>query len=213
MLPREWKSALICPIHKSGSKNLVSNYRPISLLSIIMKLLEKSISQQLLNLVSKNGAIIPEQYGFCKGRSVNLQLVEVLNFITRALNAGKSMDVFYFDFKKAFDKVPHRRLLLKLWALGVRDSALKWFENYLTDRVQLVRIRDAVSSQKGVLSGFPQGSILGPLLFLIYVADLPRVISLPSKIRMFADDTKIFREISGKDDELELQKDLENIFH
>jgi len=134
-----------------------------------------------------------------------------MNYVSRALNVGKSMDILYLDFKKAFDTVPHRRLILKLEALGIQGPALNWFENYLQGRVQQVRIGESVSSEKIVLSGVPQGSILGPLLFSIYVADLPRVISHLSKIRLFADDTKIFREISGKEDELELQKDLDNV--
>ena len=163
-----------------------------------------------MSFVESNGAMVQEQFGFRPGRSVNLQL-EVLGFISRAINVGKSMDVLYLDFKKAFDSVPHRRLLLKLGALGIQGSAFKWFENYLEGRVQAVRIRDAISSEKKMASGVPQCSILGPLLFMIYVADLPRVVSPPTKIRLYADDTKIFREISGREDELALQKDLENI--
>ena len=211
LIPFGWKRGLVCPIHKSGPKSVVSNFRPISLLSIVGKILEKFVFAQTIKIIEKNGGMISEQYGFRPGRSVNLQLLEVLNYITKSVNSGKPVDTLYLDFKKAFDTVPHRRLISKLGALGVQGSALKWFENYLCGRVQAVRIREAVSSDKSVLSGVPQGSILGPLLFLVYIADLPRVVSLPSQIRLFADDAKIFREILGKDDEIGVQNDIDRV--
>jgi len=209
--PTEWKRALVCPIHKKGSRSLVSNYRPVSLLSLASKILEKFIYRQLSGVLERNGVLVPEQYGFRPGRSVNLQLVELLNFITRALNEGRSMDVLYLDFEKAFDTVPHRRLLAKLEAVGILGPALKWIGNYLSNRVQVVRVRGSVSNEKRVVSGVPQGSVLGPLLFLVYIADLPRVVSAPNKIRLFADDVKLFREISREEDESELQRSLESV--
>jgi hypothetical protein len=134
-----------------------------------------------------------------------------MSHISAALNSRKLMDVIYLDIKKAFDTVPHRRLLLKLFAPGVEGPALKWFENYLKGRVQAVRIRDSISSDKAILSGVPQGSILGPLLFQAYIADLPSIVESPSKIRLFADDSKLYREISCADDENKLQLDLNKV--
>ena len=208
LIPFAWKRGLVSPIHKSGPKSLVSNFRPISLLSIIAKIFEKFIFTQTMKIIETNGGLIPEQYGFRPGRSVNLQLLEVLNYINRSVNTGKAVDTVYLDFKKAFDSVPHRRLILKLGALGIQGSALTWFQNYLCGRAQAVRIREAISSDKEVLSGVPQGSILGPLLFLVYIADLPRVVSPETLIRLFADDTKLCREIFGEGDEIALQNDL-----
>ena len=152
--------------------------------------------------------MVKEQFGFRAGRSVVLQLIEFLGFATRAVNSSHKFDCIYLDFKKAFDSVPHKRLLIKLESMGIKGKALKWVENYLANRVQMVRIGNECSDEKPVLSGVPQGSILGPLLFLAYVADLPGVLKEGSTIRMFADDTKIFKEISTPDDSKLLQKDL-----
>ena len=142
--------------------------------------------------LTKNGILINEQFGFRSGPSVNLQLLDFVNYLIKNINLKIPIDVIYLDFKKAFDTVPFRRLLLKVEFTGIVGNALRWIENFLLNRHQMVRVRDNLSGMEEVASEVPQGSVLGPLLFLIYVADLPGIISKNLKIRMFADDTKIY---------------------
>ena len=158
----------------------------------------------------KNCVLINEQFGFRPGRSVCTQLVEVLGKISNYIENNNCVDVIYLDFKKAFDMVPHKRLLLKIQSVGVEVNSLKWISDFFYKRTQSVRIGNFISKPFPVSSGVPQGSVLGPLLFLIFVADLPKSIKY-SIIRMFADDTKIFRAISNSVDCELLQKDLDSL--
>ena len=144
LLPFEWKRALVCPIHESGAKSVVSNCRPISL-SLIVKLLEKLVFAQAIKVIDNyGGGLVAEQYGFRPNRSVNLQLIEVMNYVYRSVNTGKTVDTLYLHFKKTFVSVPHRRLISKIGALGIQGSALNWFEIYLYGRTQAVRIMECV---------------------------------------------------------------------
>ena len=149
------------------------------------------------------------QYGFISGRSTQLQLLEVLDKWTEALDKGHSIDCVYMDYAKAFDTVPHRRLLYKLSKYGINPKAVSWIENFLGNRTQQVIVQGEESSWKPVTSRIPQGSVLGPLLFVTFINDLPDCVT--SEAYLFADDTKIFQVIANEEDKGELQKDLNRL--
>jgi len=151
--------------------------------------MESIIKDAVLSYIEDNNPITVHQHGFVSGRSCLTNLLEVLEAWTRILDSGYGVDVIYLNYKKAFDTVPHRRLLLKLSMFGIDDSTLQWIMSFLEDRQVRVLIRGTCSHWVEVLSGVPQGSVLGPLLFLIYVNDLPEWIK--TNIEMFADDTKL----------------------
>ena len=152
------------------------------------------------------------QFGFLPNRSAIQQLLTVANTVQEALTANKSVDVIYLDFKKAFDSVSHNKLLSKLWSLGIRGNLWNWFKAYLGSRQQCVRINDSLSSTVPILSGVPQGSILGPLLFAAFINDLPLCVTL-ALLSLFADDTKCFKIISNPTDIISLQNALNQAFN
>ena len=205
VIPNEWKTHKIIPIFKSGDRSLISNYRPISLLCNVSKVLEHIIFNKIINHVT--ALISPCQFGFLRGRSTTQQLILSLNDIHNAVSKGYQTDVIYLDFKKAFDSVPHTNLLIKLWSFGITGSLWEWFKSYLTNRHQCVCINGFISKPLPVLSGVPQGSVLGPILFLIFVNDLPAAV-LNSTLFLFADDAKVYRPIANATDMAFLQEDL-----
>ena len=210
--PDMWKLANVTPIFKKGDKQLIKNYRPISLLPICGKLLEKIIFNKLYNYFHLNGLITKNQSGFRPGDSTTNQLLYLVDEIHQAFDSTESLEVraVFLDVSKAFDKVWHAGLIFKLEQNGVSGSLLKLFQNYLSDRKQRVVLNGSYSEYSSIESGVPQGSVLGPLLFLIYINDLER--NIKSNIKFFADDTMLFSivndpEISAN----ELNHDLDII--
>jgi len=208
-VPQAWKHANIIPIHKKGSKTQASNYRPISLLPVISKILERCIYNKIIDFIIPK--LASQQHGFLRGRSTTTQLLTVLTKITSILDTGNQADIIYFDLSKAFDSVPHKLLIHKLKSFGFNGKLLEWLSDYLTNRSQRVIINGSNSSWLHVTSGVPQGSILGPLLFLLYINDLPSVLSHDTICAIFADDTKIYRQINTRNDALALQNDITNL--
>ena len=205
-IPNEWKTAQITAIHKNGNKNDVKNYRPISLTCIICKILESIIKDNITQHFIQNSLFSSKQFGFIKGRSTSVQLINILNIWTRCLEDGGQIDAVYTDFEKAFDKVPHKRLISKLNAYGLDNKIIIWIENFLQNRKQRVNINGSYSNWHSVLSGIPQGSILGPLLFIVYINDLPKVCEPFCEMFLFADDAKIFKHVKTNSDQTTLQK-------
>ena len=179
-------------LFKKGSRNKPENYRPVSLTSVICKLLETLIRDHMVEFLVKHNLINTSQHGFLKARSCLTNLLCFFEEITKWVDDGSPVDVVYLDFQKAFDKVPHQRLILKLKGIG--NDVINWIEKWLTHRRQRVIVDGEISNWKSVLSEVPQGSVLGPILFLIYINDLEDDIS--SKVLKFADDTKVFRKVT-----------------
>ena len=208
-LPLEWKYANITPLYKKGSRTEVINYRPVSLTSIVCKLMESIIRDNIVTHFKINTLFTNRQFGFIKGRSTTLQLLQILDTWTEYLEQGGQFDVIYTDLEKAFDKIPHKRLIHKLHSYGLHADIIKWIESFLTYRKQRVRIKDAFSEWAAVISGIPQGSILGPVLFIIYINDLVDYCNSGSEMFLFADDAKIFSYVKHKEDGKQLQQDLD----
>lgn len=208
--PEKWKDANLVPIHKSDSKSLVSNYRGISILDVPSKLLARQVYSKIFGIISSY--IAQWQHGFLPGRSTVSQLAQVVHQFAKALEMRQQVDVIYLDFSKAFDQVPHEKLLFKLECLGIKGPLLAWFRSYLSGRRHRVVTDNEASDFLPVTSGVPQGSILGPLLFLVYINDMPGVISGDTSLPLFADDSKCFRLILCQDDGDKLQEDLNKLF-
>lgn len=204
-MPSMWKLAFITPIHKKGSKTDVTNYRPISKLCLIAKLFEKVIHAQLY--AALRNSFNDYQHGFVRGRSTVSNLVILEDYITDNMCRGKQIDVVYTDYSKCFDRIDHCTLIHKLSAMGIRGDLLRWFISYISNRSQAVAIKNYISSWVTVPSGVPQGSLLGPLLFVIFVNDIGDCFH-SSRLLCFADDMKIFSTISSNNDVQALQADL-----
>ena len=186
---------IITPVYKKGRKADPNNYRPVSLTSTVCKMMERLVRDELENHLEKQGLLSPSQHGFRKGSSCCTQLLEVIHDWADILKENKPIDVIYLDYRKAFDSVPYERLLVKLRAHGIRGKVglLQWIKNFLKDRELRVVINGVSSNAASVTSEILQGSVLGPILFLIYVNDLPDIAT--STVKLFADDTKIYRKI------------------
>jgi hypothetical protein len=210
-VPEEWKVANVTPIFKKGSKADPGNYRPVSLTSVCCKLLESILRDSMMeHLLSKN-LLKASQHGFIPGRSCCTNLLEFLERATAVIDAGKPMDVIFLDFAKAFDKVPRERLLEKLKAHRIRGKTLAWIRNWLTGRKQRVVLNGKYSTWAEVLSGVPQGSVLGPILFLIFINDLDDDAMFIELLKKFADDTKLGHTATTPEDRETLQLALDNL--
>ena len=190
LFPYQLKSARVVPIYKGGTKTDVENYRPISLLSSISKINEKLMHNRITNFLDRNGSLNDMQYGFRPGRCCEHALLKAQDLLLDSLNRQQVSLLLLIDFSKAFDMVEHDILLDKLNHYGIRGNILNWFKSYLSDRKQFVTIDGIDSGEKVMKYGVPQGSILGPLLFIIYINDLPHISEI-AKFIMYADDANI----------------------
>ena len=207
-VPSTWKKALVVPIFKKGNRSSPANYRPISLTAILSKLCEHVIHNAIINHLTDHDILSDAQHGFRKRRSCDTQLILTINDLAQGIEDKGQTDLVLLDFAKAFDKVSHRLLLHKLEHYGVRGCTLQWVEDFLRDRTQQVQVEGKVSKEVHVASGVPQGSVLGPLLFLAFINDLPDCVK-SSTTRLFADDCALYKRISSPHDAKLLQEDLD----
>ena len=212
LFPEQWKEANVTPVHKKKDKQTVSNYRPISLLPLFAKVFEKIVFKHLYNFLITNKLITKNQSGFTPGDSGTNQLLSLIHDVHLAFDDNSCLEVrsVYLDMAKAFDKVWHEGLLYKLKQNGIDGNLLKFFENYLSNRKQRVVLNGESSDWAPIFSGVPQGSVLGPLLFLIFINDLEE--GIISQIKFFADDTSLYSVVRDPDKSArELNHDLEII--
>jgi hypothetical protein len=207
--PEDWKTANVTPIFKKGERFTPGNYRPVSLTSVCSKLLEHIMTKTILDHFDKHSILHDCQHGFRARRSCETQLVTFFHELAKTRLGGQQTDIIVMDFSKAFDKVPHKRLIQKLEFYGIRQNSLDWINSFLSNRKQRVVVDGEASQYADVLSGVPQGTVLGPLLFLAFINDLPN--NLNSKVRLFADDCILYRPIVSHNDSLILQSDLDKL--
>lgn len=191
--PSDWKKANVTAVHKKDSLSDPNNFRPISLLNYNGKLMERCVHKHMTNYLINNSIISPFQSGFQSGDSAVNQLLHLCNDFSKALDDGKEIRVVFCDISKAFDRVWHQGLIFKLRSVGITGSLLDWISDYLENRLQRVCIKGSLSSWKKIFAGVPQGSILGPLLFLIFINDI--VNNIGTNIRLFADDTSLYQTV------------------
>ena len=208
-LPADWCEANIAPVFKKGSRHQAVNYRPVLLTCVCCKIMEHIVCKHILDHLELHHILTTLQHGFRHGHSCETQLLLTLHDITQIYDKKQQIDVAILDFSKAFDTVPHERLLHKLHHYGIEGTTLSWIKAFLTNRSQRVIVEGEASESVKVLSGVPQGTVLGPLLFLCFINDLPSHVT--SQARLFADDCLLYRPIKTKQDHITLQQDLTNL--
>ena len=212
-LPNDWKTGIITPVYKNNGKPANrASYRPICLTSVICKLLERILSNKLKSYLLTNHIISEEQHGFLNKRSTMTNMLNFFNDVTNYIDNKSKVDVIYIDLEKAFDTVSHQKLLLKLRSIGIGGNFYEWLKDFLIGRRQCVKVNFSSSAYVDVISGIPQGTILGPLLFLLFVNEVPSLCR-NSSIKLYADDLKMYRRIDSTLDGPALQEDLDRILH
>ena len=210
-VPDDWRTAQVLPIYKKGSRSNPLNYRPVSLTSILSKLMEHIICHNINNYLDSNNILSESQHGFRKNRGCDTQLLATVNDFVDYYDSSLMVDVAVLDFSKAFDVVSHPKLLSKMKAIDINSTTCSWISGWLNNRTLAVRVNGSLSSERIVTSGVPQGSVLGPLLFLLFINDMPSVVSENCKIRLFADDSLVYQHIQCQSDADQLQLDLDNL--
>ena len=211
VVPEDWRCAHVTPIFKKGSKFDPSNYRPVSLTSVPCRVMESCLKDTIVDHLVANSLIQPSQHGFMKNKSCTTNLLQFLERVTSEVDVGNPVDIIYLDFAKAFDKVPHRRLLEKFKAHGVSGRILTWIKEWLTDRTQRTVLNGAASDWSAVTSGVPQGSVLGPLAFVVYINDLDDETTEITIANKFADDTKCGQVVTSPEQVATMQQCLDNL--
>ena len=208
IVPTDWKKAQVCPLFKKGNKTDPANDRPISLTCTLFKTMEHIVASTLTKQFNQHHILYDLKHGFRERRSCETQLIQLVENLSRNMISGKHTDLILLDFSKAaFDKVNHLRLLNKLKIHGVQGKTLRWIESFLVERNQTVVLNANSSDELHVSSGVTEGSVLGPIVFLLYINDLPD--SLQSQVRLFADDTAVYLTIQGQADSKKQQNDLD----
>ena len=208
-IPDDWRMANVVPAYKKGKNSLPSNYRPISLTCIACKMMEHIITSSIMKHASWNSILYQLQHGFRDRRSCETQLLEFQADVLKNMKDGMQTDVLIMDFSKAFDKVSHNHLLEKLKFYGIRGKTNTWIRDFLSNRRQVVVVEGEKSYEAEVKSGVPQGSVLGPSLFLFYINDIED--NMESTVRLFADDTIVYLAVSSTQDAETLQNDLNKL--
>ena len=188
--PEQWAEAMITAIHKKGVRNIVDNYRPITLTPVISNVIESFVRDHIVQHMMENHLFADEQHGFVPMRNCVTQLLESMEAWSQIIEKGGCIDIIYTDFSKAFDSVPHTRLLKKIESYGIKGDILKWIGSFLSNRKQRVKVEGSMSQWIPVTIGIPQGSVLGPILFVLFINDMPSEIK--NTCKLFADDAKIF---------------------
>ena len=208
-IPKEWSLANICPLFKKSDRSLPCNYRPVSLTCVPCKLLEHILCSNIMAHLDEHKLLSDRQHAFRKGHSCETQLTTVINDWAKILDNRGQVDTFILDFEKAFDTPPHELLKSKLFSYGIGGKTLKWIDSFLCFRQQRVVVNGVKSDWAPVLSGVPQGTVLGPLFFSLYINDISS--DIESEIRLFADDCVCYREIKDDEDTMKLQSDIDRL--
>ena len=206
-VPEDWRRACVAAIFKKGDRHTAANYRPVSLTSLCCKIEEHSLTSNIRRHLAKHNILTNSQHGFRERRGCETQLLTLVHELASNMDKGSRTDLIILDFAKAFDKVPHERLLRKLSHYGIRGQTLSWIRAFLSNRSQRVVVDGVQSDSAPVISGVPQGTVLGPILFLLFINDLPN--DLSSSVRLFADDCIVYRKIRSRKDSELLQGDLD----
>ncbi|CAM5121275.1 unnamed protein product [Eretmochelys imbricata] len=209
VVPYNWRIANIVPIFKKGKKGDPGNYRPVSLTPVVCKVLEKILKEKVVKDIEVNGKWDKIQHGFRKGRSCQTNLISFFEKETDFLDKGNAVDLIYLDFSKVFDTVPHGELLVKLEKMGINTKIERWIRNWLTGRLQRVQLKGELSGWRKVTSGVPPGSVLGPILFNLFITDLGT--KSGSVLIKSADDTKLGGIANLEKDQDIIQEDVDDL--